>query len=142
LSPRRVFEMAARDSGAVDSHQLVSLIPAYADAADLFRENGAAGDAIASLYEAGDYGAVVRRVMQMADDANRFIDAHPPWDKTITPGLRQDFCTIALNFFRQITIYLAPILPRLAEQTAKLLNLRPLAEWKWDDAEQPLPQGG
>ena len=142
LSPRRVFEMAARDVDSAGSHQLVSLIPAYADAADLFKENGTAGDAIASLYEAGDFGGVVRRVMQMADDANRFIDAHPPWDKTITPGLRQDFCTMALNFFRQITVYLSPILPRLAEQTAKLLNLRPLAEWNWDDAQRPLPQGG
>lgn len=142
LSPRRVFEMAARDVDAVSSHQLVSLIPAYADAADLFKENGAAGEAIAGSYEAGDFGAVVRRVMQMADDANRFIDAHPPWDKTITPGLQQDFCTIALNFFRQITVYLAPILPRLAEQTATLLNLPPLAKWNWDDAQKPLPQGG
>ena len=142
FSPRRVFEMAARDVDAVSSHQLVSLIPAYAEAADLFKENGAAGDELARLYEAGDFGAVVRRVMQMADAANRFIDAHPPWDKTITPGLQQDFCTIALNFFRQITVYLAPILPRLAAQTGQLLNLPPVAEWNWDDARQPLPQGG
>ena len=142
LSPRRVFEMAARDVDAVSSHQLVSLIPAYSEAADLFQENVAAGEAIANSYEAGDFGAVVRRVMQIADAANRFIDAHPPWDKTITPGLRQDFCTIALTFFHQITVYLSPILPRLAEQTAKLLNLRPLEDWKWDDASQPPPQGG
>ena len=142
LSPRRVFEMAARDVDAVSSHQLVSLIPAYAEAADLFKENAAAGEAVAASYEAGDFGAVVRRVMQIADAANRFIDAHPPWDKTITPGLRQDFCTIALSFFRQITVYLAPILPRLAEQTATLLNLSPLAKWNWSDAQQPLPQGG
>jgi len=142
LSPRRVFEMAARDVDSVSSHQLVSLIPAYSEAADLFKENCQAGEEIARLYEVGDYGAVVRRVMQMADAANRFIDAHPPWDKTITPGLRQDFCTIVLNFFRQITVYLAPILPKLAEQTASLLNLKPLAEWRWEDAQRPLPQGG
>jgi methionyl-tRNA synthetase len=134
--------MAARDVDSVSSHQLVSLIPAFAEAADLFHQNCAAGEEIAELYEIGDYGAVVRRVMQIADSANRFIDANPPWDKTITSGLRQDFCTIVLNYFRQITIYLAPILPRLAEQTARLLNLPPLAEWRWDDAQNPLPQGG
>ncbi len=33
LSPRRVFEMAARDVDSVSSHHLVSLIPAYAEAA-------------------------------------------------------------------------------------------------------------
>ncbi|MBI3864677.1 MAG: methionine--tRNA ligase [Planctomycetia bacterium] len=142
LSPRRVFEMAARDVDAVSSHQLVSFIPAYAEAADLFKANCAAADEIAELYEIGDYGAVVRRVMQIADAANRFVDAHPPWDKTITPGLRQDFCTIVLNYFRQIAIYLSPILPRLAEQTAKLLNLAPPAEWRWEDAQKSLPPGG
>jgi methionyl-tRNA synthetase len=142
LSPRRVFEMAARDVDAVSSHQLVSFIPAYAEAADLFKSNVAAAEEIALLYEAGDFAAVVRRVMLIADAANRFVDAHPPWDKTITEGLRQDFCTIALNFFRQITVYLAPILPRLAEQTAKLLNLPPYTEWRWNDVEHPLPVGG
>jgi methionyl-tRNA synthetase len=142
LSPRRVFEMAAKDADAVSSHQLVSFIPAYAEASDLYKENCAAGDEIARAYEAGEYSAAVRRIMQIADAANRFLDAHPPWDKGLTEGMRQDFCTIALNYFRQIAVYLAPILPRLAEQTAELLNLPPMPLWRWEDARTPLPQGG
>ena len=47
-----------------------------------------------------------------------------------------------MNFFRQITVYLAPILPRLAEQSAELLNLPPLEKWHWDDARTALPQSG
>jgi methionyl-tRNA synthetase len=141
LSPRRVFEMAARDADAVSSHQLVSFIPAYAEAADLYKANCDAGEEIAASYEVGDYGAAVRRIMQIADAANRFLDAHPPWDKALTEGMRQDFCTIALNYFRQIAVYLAPILPKLAEQSAELLNLPPLATWRWEDASTPLPQG-
>ena len=54
--------------------------------------------------------------------------------------MRQDFCTIALNFFRQIAVYLAPILPRLAEQTAELLNLPPLA-MALDDASDAAAAG-
>ena len=141
LSPRRVFEMAAKDADSVSSHQLVSFIPAYAEAADLFRENCAAGEQIARAYEAGDYGGAVRQIMLIADKANRFLDAHPPWDKSITEGMRQDYCTMALNFFRQIVIYLSPILPRLAEQTAQLLNLPSPADWRWADALVPLPPG-
>ena len=34
----------------------------------------------------------------------------------------QDVCTVALNLFRQIVVYLAPVLPRLAKQTGELLN--------------------
>jgi methionyl-tRNA synthetase len=141
LSPRRVFEMAAKDADSASSHQLLTIIPAYSEAADLFRENSTAGGAIARCYEAGDYAGAVRQIMQIADAANRFLDAHPPWDKGITEGMRVDFCTMALNFFRQIAIYLAPILPRLAEQTAQLLNLPAPSEWNWDDAETPLPPG-
>lgn len=141
LSPRRVFEMAARDADSVSSHQLLTIIPAYSEAADLFRENSTAGAHIARCYETGDYASAVRQIMQIADNANRFLDAHPPWDKGITAGMRQDFCTMALNFFRQIAVYLAPILPRLAEQTAQLLNLPAPSDWHWDDVETPLPPG-
>lgn len=141
LSPRRVFEMAARDADSVSSHQLLTIIPAYAEAADLFRENSTNGAQIARFYETGDYASAVRQIMLIADSANRFLDAHPPWDKGITEGMRQDFCTMALNFFRQIVVYLAPILPKLAEQTAQLLNLPAPSEWHWDDVETALPPG-
>lgn len=141
LSPRPVFQMAAKDADAASSHQLVSFIPAYGEAADLFKENCAAGEQIGRAYEAGDYSAAIRQIMHIADKANRFLDSHPPWDRSITPGMKQDFCTIALNFFRQITVYLAPVLPRLADQAAHLLNLKPAAQWRWDDARQALPPG-
>ena len=44
---------------------------AYAEAADLFRSNAEAGAELAELYETGDYAAVIRRVMQIADAAKR-----------------------------------------------------------------------
>jgi methionyl-tRNA synthetase len=141
LSPRRVFEMAPRDADSVSSHQLITFIPAYGEATDLFQANCAAGEQIAQHYETGDYAAAMRLIMQIADNANRFLDAHPPWDKALTEGMRLDFCTIALNFFRQIAVYLAPVLPRLAEQTAELLNLSPPATWRWEDAQRALPPG-
>ncbi|MEO0529669.1 MAG: methionine--tRNA ligase subunit beta, partial [Planctomycetota bacterium] len=47
----------------------------------------------------------------------------------------QDLCTIALNLYRQIAIYLAPVLPKLAEQTGELLN-DPIHSWS--QAQTPL----
>jgi methionyl-tRNA synthetase len=44
-------------------------------------------------------------------------------------------CSISLNLFRQLAVYLAPILPRLADQAGALLNA-PIRFW--DDAEKPL----
>ena len=42
---------------------------------------------------------------------------------------------MALNLFRQVAVYLAPVLPRLAEQTGALLG-RPIASW--DEVRTPL----
>ena len=44
-------------------------------------------------------------------------------------------CTIGLNLFRQLAIYLAPVLPRLARQTGELLG-QPIQ--RWDQSKQPL----
>ena len=46
-----------------------------------------------------------------------------------------EVCTAALNLFRQITIYLSPVLPALSEKASALLNADP-AEWR--DEATPL----
>ena len=65
--------------------------------------------------------------MAAADRANKFIEARKPWElakKDADPGEArvQDVCTIGLNLFRQLAVYLAPVLPRLAQQTGELLG--------------------
>jgi hypothetical protein len=60
-------------------------------AADLFKENCDAGDEIARAYEAASWG---RCAADHADRRRRQPLRRPsPWDKAITPGLQQDFCT-------------------------------------------------
>jgi methionyl-tRNA synthetase len=49
--------------------------------------------------------------------------------------LLQNICTIGLNLFRQIIVYLTPVLPRIAAQTAELLG-KPIEHW--DEAKSPL----
>ena len=69
--------------------------------------------------------------MLLADRANQFVDAKAPWTLRKEPARAaelQNICTIALNLFRQLAIYLAPVLPKLAEQTGELLN-EPITGW-------------
>jgi methionyl-tRNA synthetase len=76
--------------------------------------------------------------MELADRANPFVEAAAPWNLRKDPTKSQklqDVCTIALNLFRQIAIYLAPVLPRLATQTGELLN-KPIESWA--EAKTPL----
>ena len=86
----------------------------------------------------GDYGRAMRLIMELADRANPFVESAEPWKLAKDPQRRdelQDVCTVALNLFRQLAVYLAPVLPRLADQTGELLG-QPIQ--RWDESKTPL----
>jgi methionyl-tRNA synthetase len=93
---------------------------------------GAAAE-IAELYEAREYGKAIRRVMELADSINAFYDASEPWklaknDGPVERKRLQRVCSHAIECFRLLTIYLAPVLPRLSEQARQFLRVESL-EW-------------
>jgi methionyl-tRNA synthetase len=104
----------------------------------LFEEFAQAGERIAAAYEGRDLALVVREVMQLADRANLYIDQQKPWVMARDPQRAsevQGVCTQGINHFRQLVIYLKPVLPRLAEAAERFLGL---ASRHWDDAGSPL----
>jgi len=104
----------------------------YPDDSGLFATAAAAGEEIAGAYDAGDYSRAMRKIMELADAANPFVEHARPWDIKKDParqGELRDVCTIALNLFRQLAIYLAPVLPRLAEQCGELLGEN-ITDWQ------------
>jgi methionyl-tRNA synthetase len=114
------------------------LSPVYPPDGGLFAEGAAQGNTIAQAYEAGDFSRATRLIVDLADKINPYIETNAPWELRKDPARSQqlqDVCTVALNVFRQLVIYLAPVLPRLAEKTAELLGA-PITSWK--DAQQPL----
>jgi methionyl-tRNA synthetase len=110
----------------------------YPDDGGLFAQAAAEGQAIAAAYEACDYNRAMRLIMALADKANQYVDSVAPWkmrdDKARSLEL-QSSCSIALNLFRQLVIYLSPVLPQLRRQTEELLG-QPIRHW--DEASQPL----
>ena len=97
-----------------------------------------ASDELAALYESGDVGRAVRRITALADLANRYIAAHEPWKHVKDPERRDEVhgvCSLGINVFRALTVYLKPILPAMAAKAEAFLNVDPLA---WDDAATPL----
>jgi methionyl-tRNA synthetase len=110
----------------------------YPDDGGLFQQAAAAGEAIAEAYESNDYAKAMRLVIELADRANPFVENAQPWVLAKDPARAaevQAVCTVALNLFRQIAIYLAPVLPRLAEQCGELLG-DPITSW--DQSQTPL----
>jgi methionyl-tRNA synthetase len=97
----------------------------------------AAGE-IAAAYEAREFGRATRRIMELADEVNRFVDAEKPWELAKRPDSGQRLhvvCSEAIEAFRFLAILLAPVLPRTAEQCAGLLGVKPFA---WRDLEHYL----
>jgi methionyl-tRNA synthetase len=97
----------------------------------------ASSEGIAEAYEARELGKVMREVMRIADKVNERFDQAKPWELAKDPARRdelQDVCTDALNAFRVLTYYLAPVLPSLAARVADLLSLH--APLRWSDVEQ------
>ena len=103
----------------------------YPDDGGLFADAAAAGDEIADAYESCDYSRAMRIIMGLADRANPFVEDNKPWElrkDESQAGRLQDVCTIAVNLFRQLVVYLAPVLPDLAAKTGELLD-DPVEHW-------------
>jgi methionyl-tRNA synthetase len=102
----------------------------------LFAQAAEAGGTIADGYETCDFSRAVRTIMELADRANAYIDARKPWLTAKDPARAselQDVCTVGLNLYRQIIVYLAPILPELARSSGELLN-DPIRQWTQSQA--------
>ncbi len=133
----KVVNLASRTAKFVKGQALVD----YPEGRDdgLFAAGAAAGEEIAAAYESLDTNKAMRTIMALADRANEFVESRAPWalkkDESKQEELRE-VCAIALNLFRQITVYLAPVLPRFAEESARLLGLE--RETAWADAATPV----
>lgn len=104
----------------------------------LFTTFAAASDTIADYYEKREFAHALREIMRLCDMANEYIDEQKPWVKAKEAGNEQVLQTIAsvgLNAFRQLVIYLAPVLPHIAKECAALFNVEPFS---WRDTQTPL----
>jgi len=84
-----------------------------------------AGEKLAQLYENREFGKAMREIMALADKVNEYIAIKEPWvlvkDETKQQEV-QDVCSLGINLFRTLMIYLKPVLPALAEKTEAFLN--------------------
>ena len=124
----KVVNLASRTAKFV---QELGLAEAYPDDGGLFQQGAEAGNAIADAYEACEFNRAMRLIMELADRANPYVESHEPWKLKKDPERQQELqavCTVALNLFRQIAIYLKPVLPEIAEKTDALLG-EPITDW-------------
>ncbi|MEZ6090205.1 MAG: methionine--tRNA ligase [Pirellulaceae bacterium] len=131
----KVVNLASRV--AKFAHQL-GFSKTYPDDGGLFDKAAAAGDEIAAAYEACEYSKAMRLILELADRANPYIEHAKPWElkkQADRENELRDVCTVGLNLFRQLCVYLAPVLPKLAKQCGDLLG-DPIVHW--DQSQSPL----
>lgn len=104
---------------------------------ELVAEFHQAQGSIAEAFEKRQYHKAVREIMALADKANQFIDSNAPW-VTIKDESKQQFthdvCSLGINLFRILVVYLKPVVPILAEQSEAFLN----DELSWESSQSVL----
>jgi methionyl-tRNA synthetase len=96
---------------------------------------------IARAYEERDFGRALREIMRLADIANQYVNDHKPWELAKQEGEEAHLhtaCTTALTLFRDLALYLKPVLPTLAAKVEAFLAIEPMS---WREVWSPLPAG-
>ncbi|MGH8719175.1 MAG: methionine--tRNA ligase subunit beta, partial [Burkholderiales bacterium] len=115
-------------------------LPGY-DPNDLLDQFRSDAQAIWLLYDRREYSHAVRTIMTLADVANRYVDHKKPWELAKQPEKKSELhevCSFAIELFRILTITLKPVLPALATEVEKFLNVPSL---RCSDANASLPAG-
>lgn len=105
---------------------------------ELLAKLAAQSEAIAADYEHREYAKALRDIMALADAVNEYVDANKPWELAKQEGQDarlHEVCSELINAFAMLTAYLAPVLPNVAANAAKFLNVRELT---WANTRETL----
>ena len=104
----------------------------------LLADIASANEKIAELYEAREYAKALRTIMELADKVNAFVDENKPWEIAKAPEREADLqrvCSITLEAFRLLSLYLKPVLPQVTAGVEDFLSIPTMI---WNDVKTPL----
>ncbi|RZI86393.1 MAG: methionine--tRNA ligase [Pseudomonas sp.] len=133
----KVVNIASRCAGFIHKGNAGVMVGGDASP-ELTEAFAAAAPSIAEAYEARDFARSMREIMALADRANAWIADKAPWSLAKQEGKQdevQAICAQGINLFRQLVIFLKPVLPVLAADAEAFLNVAPL---RWDDHQSRL----
>ena len=132
----KYVNIAARASGFI-AKRFEGRLKDVADS-ELLAKLTAQSEAIAECYESREYAKALRDIMALADNVNEYVDANKPWELAKQEGQDarlHEVCSELINAFTMLTAYLAPVLPKVAENAAKFLNLEAIT---WANTRETL----
>ena len=123
----KYVNIASRSAGFISKRFGGKLTTAVGDeGAALLVELQVARGSIEVLYEGREFAKAMREVMQLADRVNEYVDRNRPWELVKQEGREADLhaaCTVCIEAFRLLTVYLKPVMPTLAAAVEGFLKV-------------------
>ncbi len=122
----KVVNIASRCAGFI-TKRFEGRLSETCDEPELLKKFVDAGDDIAALYESRDFGKAIRQIMELAEQANQYIHDKAPWTLAKQEGEEQalqNICSNAINMFKLLMTYLAPVLPAMTQKSEDFLNIK------------------
>jgi methionyl-tRNA synthetase len=136
----KYINIASRSAGFLVK-RFGGIVDDAAMAHPLLAQLAEASNEIAELYETREFAKALRRVMELADLVNGFVDTNKPWEIAKDPAREQELqtiCSVTLEAFRRLTLYLKPVVPEVAAGVEKFFGIPAMT---WGDINQPLNSG-
>jgi methionyl-tRNA synthetase len=133
----KFVNIASRCASFISKNFASQLADSLDDTA-LFNDFSLAGASIAEKFANRDYHHAIRQIMGLADRANQYVDEKKPWAMIKDPSRHAEVhsvCTMGINLFRLLAIYLKPILPQLVKNIETFLQC---PAFTWQDKNTPL----
>ena len=135
----KYVNIASRAAGFISKRFGGELTAAItADGEQLLAALRAGSTEVQRLYEEREFGKALREIMLLADRVNEYVDQNKPWELAKQQGMDarlHDVCSVCIEAFRLLTIYLKPVLPALAANVETFLKVEPMT---FADAQRPL----
>ena len=125
----KFVNIASRAAGFISKRFAGQLGAISADGTALLAAMREQRSTVEALYESREFAKAGREVMLLADRVNEYVDANKPWELAKKEGQEarlHDVCTVCIEAFRLLTLYLKPVLPALAAQVEGFLKVEPL----------------
>ncbi|MGH1468472.1 MAG: methionine--tRNA ligase [Bdellovibrionales bacterium] len=96
----------------------------------------AKSEVISKHYQNRDFARAMEEIRSIADEANRYFDEKQPW-KSIKEDVERakTVLTCILNVFRDMAIYLSPVIPEYSKKVSALFNEE---VYDWSDLDKTL----
>ncbi len=86
---------------------------------------------VIKLYESKQYSKLIRVIMDLADEINKYINEETPWKKDHDEAV--EVSSTAINAFFILSVYLNPVIPNITKKAFEFLNVEKIS---FDDVEK------